>query len=487
METRTISPGGVGGSARAPASKSVLQRAIACATLAQGVSHIRGEPLCADALAALGIARDLGAKVRAIEGGIEIEGSPLFGAARLQNRVPLAGEVTQRQKAPHVEDVALAESTPYAENVGLKENPASSREEADSAVHIRARVSSTSRAPLILSCGESGLCMRMFSPIAALLDRPVVLVGSGSLARRPMHMVETALESLGVSCASDRGLQPLHIQGPFLNRYARIDAQGSSQLLTGLLIAMPLLGGSSTLEVENLVSSGYLDLSIEVCARFGVEILRHGIRTFSIKGGQHYRATSFEVEGDWSGAAFLAVAAAIRGAPGGLRIEGLDARSSQPDKAIVEVLRAAGAEVRQSESALEIAQPAQGVLTPFEFDATDCPDIFPPLAAFAGAIAGVSSIRGVHRLLSKESNRASALVSMLENLGAHAEIRDDTMRIHGGTLKGGRIDSHGDHRIAMAAAIAALASESEVSINGAECVSKSWPGFFEVLDSIRVD
>jgi len=445
METRTIKPGRVGGIARAPASKSAFQRAIACAALARGVSRIRGEPLCADTLAALGIARDLGAKARRIEGGIEIEGSPLFSAARIQRQPPHAGGTPNHQR------------------------------------EARAQA-----APLILSCGESGLCMRMFSPIAALLDRPVVLVGSGSLARRPMRMVESALAKLGVDCESDRGLQPLRIEGPLLHQRARIDAQGSSQLITGLLIAMPLLGGNSLLEVENMVSAGYLDLSIDVCARFGVEIERLGAGSFSIEGDQFYRAASFEVEGDWSGAAFLAVAAAIRGARGGLRIEGLDAKSSQPDKAIVGVLRAAGAEVRQREGTLEIAQPlAHGVLSPFEFDATDCPDIFPPLAALAGAIAGISSIRGVHRLASKESDRASALVSMLENLGVRAEVEGDTMRIHGGSLRGGQIDSRGDHRIAMAAAVAALAAEGEVRIDGAECVSKSWPGFFEVLESIR--
>ncbi len=428
METRTVQPGRVAGGTRAPASKSAFQRAIACAVLARGVSKIRGAPLCADARAALGIARDLGAKVRETDGGIEIEGSPRFAT------------VPPRE---------VARSTDES---------------------------------LILSCGESGLCMRMFSPIAALLGLPVILAGSGSLARRPMRMVEAALANLGVNCASDHGLQPLRIQGPLANQRARIDAQGSSQLITGLLIAMPLLGGDSELEIENLVSAGYLDLSIDVCARFGVKIVRHGTRIFTIEGNQHYRATSFEVEGDWSGAAFLMVAAAMRGVPSGLRIWGLDAQSAQPDRVVVDAVRAAGAVVRQRDGILEIGP---GELRPFEFDATNCPDIFPPLAALAGTISGISAISGVHRLASKESDRASALISMLENLGVSAEIEGDVMRIHGGGLRGGRVDSLGDHRIAMAAAVAALAADGEVRIDGSECVSKSWPGFFEVLDSIR--
>lgn len=464
MKTVTVRQGRVGGSARAPASKSALQRAIACAALARGVSRIRAAPLCADALAALGVARDLGAKVRAIEGGVAIEGSPLFGAARRLS--PLA--------AP--EGGGISEALAMLGLSDMPEEPGQSG------------ATAPGRAPLILSCGESGLCMRMFSPIAALLDRPVVLAGSGSLARRPMRMVESALASLGVSCASDRGFQPLRLHGPLRSQRARIDAEGSSQLITGLLIAMPTLDGDTSLEIEHLVSSGYLDLTIEVAARFGVKIERSGGNRFSLPGGQSYRAATFDIEGDWSGAAFLAVAAAIRGAPGGLRIEGLDAQSTQPDRAIADVLRAAGASVRQTGGALEVdPAPAQGCLAAFEFDATDCPDIFPPLAALAAAIPGDSSIRGVHRLASKESDRAAALVSMLGNIGVRAEIEGDAMRIRGGSLRGGQIDSRGDHRIAMAAAVAALAADGEVRISGAECVAKSWPGFFELLDSIRVD
>lgn len=419
---------------RAPASKSALQRTIACATLAKGTSRIRGVPLCADALAALGIARDLEAKVREFKGGVEIEGSPLFcedGVARAENAESPAG----------------------------------------------------GRARLILSCGESGLCMRMFSPIAALLARPVVLAGSGSLARRPMHMVESALTSLGVSCTSEKGFQPLRIQGPLRSQRAYIDAEGSSQLITGLLIAMPLLKGNTELRIENLVSSGYLDLTIDVAAHFGVRIQKLGDGDiFAFEGGQSYRASSIDVEGDWSGAAFLAVAAAIAGTQEGLSIEGLANRTSQPDKAIVDVLLSAGATVRQVDDAFIVFP---GELKPFSFDATDCPDIFPPLAALAGAIAGVSTIKGVYRLASKESNRATALQSMLANLSVRTELDGDTMAIHGGQLRSGRVASCGDHRIAMAAAVAALAVEGDVHIEGAECVSKSWPGFFEILDSIR--
>jgi len=325
----------------------------------------------------------------------------------------------------------------------------------------------------------------MFAPISALLGRPVELRGSGSLMKRPMDMAVTAIRTFGASCKSDHGFQPLRICGPLSAQNAVLDAQGSSQLITGLLMALPLLKSDSILKIEHLVSTGYLDLTLQTCAHFGVIILKEESGSnFIIQGGQNYHSDDFDVEGDWSAAAFLAVAAAIAGTQQGLSINGLKMDSAQPDSAIREVLAMAGTRIAQSNNELTIVpQP----LHPYSFDATECPDIFPPLVALASAIHGRSRIGGVHRLVSKESDRAKALMTMVTQRGLHSFFDGDSMVIDGGVPRGGNIDSFGDHRIAMAGAILALACTSEVSISGAECVSKSWPDFFENMDSLRAE
>jgi len=299
-----------------------------------------------------------------------------------------------------------------------------------------------------------------------------------------MRMVEASLKVFDAQCLSNGGMPPLAIRGPLHAKKTRLDAQGSSQLLTGLLIALPILQGDSEIEVENLVSAGYLDLTLETCARFGVQIERsENGRAFFIRGGQSYRSSDIRIEGDWSGGAFLAVAAAIAGSEEGLRIHGLSQTSRQPDRAIVVVLAKSGADIHFDGSDL-IVKP--GKLVPFSFDANDCPDLFPPLVALAGAIEGESRIKGLHRLASKESDRSSALQATFGALGAEISVEGDEMIVAGGLLRGGKVSSWGDHRIAMAAAVAALAAEDEVTIDGAECVSKSWPGFFEDLASVLV-
>ena len=414
----------VGGSVAAPASKSSMQRAVACAALAEGTSALRSGELCADSRSALRLAEALGAHVE-------------FGG-----------------------DVITVRGIG-----GVERNPASGGP----------------LGPLDLDCGESGLCMRMFSPIAALSGREARLLGSGSLMRRPMGMVEGPLSALGAMCRTTEGHQPLTVRGPLRGGVAEIDAGESSQLLTGLLIALPLAAQASTLRVARAVSRGYLDLTIDTCAAFGVGIARNGdYSRFDIEGGQRYIAADFSVEGDWSGAAFLVVAAAIA-AGGELEIRGLRADSSQPDRAILAAAEAAGASPRWEGARLLVGR-ALG--RPFAFDATDCPDLFPPLAALAAHCRGISSIRGVHRLRGKESDRAASLKAAFDELGCPVSFDGDAMLIRGGAAAGGKVDAAGDHRIAMAAAVAALGASGEVEIVGSECVAKSWPAFFEDLDAV---
>jgi 3-phosphoshikimate 1-carboxyvinyltransferase len=296
-------------------------------------------------------------------------------------------------------------------------------------------------------------------------------------------MVEKPLLVLGASCSASGGFAPLAIRGPLRGGRAAIDAGESSQLLTGLLVALPLCSADSELRVENAVSKGYLDLTIDTCAAFGVTVERDaGFSRFLIRGQQKYVPADFQVEGDWSGAAFLVVAAAIAGGEGGLAIRGLKADSSQPDKAILRAAASAGAPLNFEGDRL-LAGRAR--LSAFEFDATDCPDLFPPLVALASACPGSSVIRGIHRLRGKESDRAASLKAAFEALGIPVSLVDDAMIVRGGEAEGGDVDACGDHRIAMAAAIAALAARRPVTIRGSDCVSKSWPRFFQDLASIR--
>ena len=417
------------GSIEAPPSKSLTQRAIACAVLAAGRSRLRANSLCADASSALKVARALGAVVEREGSWISITGSPLFRELAAQ--------------------------------------PLEDRGEA----------------PMDLDCGESGLCMRMFSPIAALLPRSTRLLASGSLSARPMAMMEEPLRSLGGSCGTREGKAPISIRGPLRGGFLAMNAGGSSQFLTGLLLALPLAGEESEILVHGTVSRGYLDLTISSARAFGVTIRRdEDYGRFTLPGKQSYKATEFEVEGDWSSAAFLVVAAALAACDEGVLIRGLDKDSQQPDRAVLDAAAAAGTPFEFRHDALKVGRAS---LKPFSFDATDCPDLFPPLVALASACPGETELKGVGRLGGKESDRAASLMAMLKHLGIGSEIRGDRMHIHGARPSGGRVEAWGDHRIAMAAAVAALAAESPVVIEGAECVAKSWPRFFEDFDSLK--
>lgn len=331
----------------------------------------------------------------------------------------------------------------------------------------------------ILDCGESGLCLRMFTPIAAIPDRTIELTGSGSLLSRPVSMLEGPLRELGAYCKTNDGFPPITTKGPLRGGTAMIDCSVSSQALTGLLMALPVVDNNSALIVNNLRSRPYIDMTLQTLEKFNVRIAHVDYEKFYIDGNQEFEPGEYEIEGDWSGASFILVAGAIGGR---VRVTGLKQGSKQADERILEVLRSAGAGIATSADAIEVTK---GELEPFEFDAADCPDLFPPLAALACHCSGVSRIRGAGRLTHKESNRALTLERELKSLGADIRIIEDTMEIEGGRgLNGGRVFSHNDHRIAMAAAVAAIAAEGDVVIEGSECVSKSYPDFFEAMMEI---
>ena len=332
----------------------------------------------------------------------------------------------------------------------------------------------------LLNCGESGLAIRMFSPVAALNDSEIVLTGTGSLTKRPMSMIVDALRQLGVSCKSDGGFLPLRIKGPLKGGSCKIDGSLSSQLLTGLLMALPVAENDSVVIVENLKSKPYIDMTLQVLERFGIRIDRTDYSRFSIPGSQIYQPQKFEIEGDWSGGAFLLVAGAINGE---ITVKGLRPDSRQSDKAILNVLDSAGARTTIMENSIGVKK---SKLRPFFFDATESPDLFPPLVALAAYCRGTSTIKGVSRLIHKESNRSAALVNEFGKMNVKIEADGDNMMITGGKVTGAEVSSHGDHRIAMAAAVAALAASAKVIIKDSQCVAKSYPAFFDDLRHLGV-
>lgn len=332
-----------------------------------------------------------------------------------------------------------------------------------------------------LHVGESGLSARLFTPLAALVGEPMFIEGSGSLLRRPMRPLTEALERLGASVRDNDGRLPVEVQGPLEGGELEIDGSLSSQFVTGLLLALPLARHDTTLHVHHAVSKPYLAMTVSTAARFGVEISHNDFEEFFIEGGQRYRPAEFHIEGDWSAAAMLL---AIGATAGEVRVENLSTLSQQADTAVLTALVRSGAGLIDESTAVTAARRQ---LRAFEFDATDCPDLFPALAVLASAADGVSVIRGTSRLEHKECHRAEALREEYGRLGIEIDLEtEDIMRIRGGAVHGGRVSSHGDHRIAMSLAAAALRADGEVTIEGAECVSKSYPLFFEELERLRV-
>jgi 3-phosphoshikimate 1-carboxyvinyltransferase len=326
-----------------------------------------------------------------------------------------------------------------------------------------------------LNCGESGLAIRMFSPIASLYPAEITMVGANSLKKRPMGMICEALSQLGVKCTTTGGFLPLTIEGPVKGGKINIDGSVSSQLLTGLLMTLPLADSDSEIRVRNLKSKPYIDMTIQLLAAFGIEIDCMDYELFSIRGKQVYKPRRFDVEGDWSGAAFLLAAGAING---DLRIKGLNTQSKQSDMAILEALGKAGANMKVNGNDIEISK---SELKAFEFDATESPDLFPPLAAIASYAKGMTVLSGVSRLAHKESDRAAAIRDEFGKMNISVEIEGDRMMITGGRPSGAHVESHDDHRIAMAAAVAALGATGSIFIHDSQCIAKSYPGFFDDL------
>lgn len=434
-----IYPSRLGGTLRVPASKSIMQRACAAALIRKGETILHYPGFAADDEAALSVIVALGALVQ--KQGDQV----LISSKGLQ--------------ADH---------------------------------------------PLLVDCGESGLGMRMFTLIAACLTQPVTLTGSGSLQRRPMEFFDHVLPKLGVVTSTTDGKLPIEVQGPLVPTSLEIDGTLSSQFLTGLLFAYAAAGASDiSITVKGLVSKPYIDLTLAVLQAFGLPCPTHtAYQTFYFSPIDTPRALperntsrtagaadssnqgisvsnqplSFSIESDWSSASFLLVAGALVGP---VRLQGLDLQSVQSDRAILQVLDGAGVSYAIDAKGI-VVHPSE--IKPFVFDATDCPDLFPPLVALAAYAQGKSTITGAHRLEHKESNRAQSLLQEFAKMGVQVQAADNALMVTGsGVVHGASVSSCSDHRIAMALAVAGLRAQGVTTISGAEAINKSYPSFFADL------
>ena len=331
----------------------------------------------------------------------------------------------------------------------------------------------------IIQCGESGLGTRLLASVVPTLENSFELNGEGSLLKRPMTDLEEFLPKFGVTCKTNNGFLPIHLDGKLHGGNVQLDGSKSSQYLSGLLMALPLCKEDSVLEVSNLTSKPYIDITLDVLEQFGIEIENQNYSTFKIKGNQTYKLKEkiFVVEGDYSGAAFWLVLGAISNQK--ITIKSLKKYSVQADRSIVSLLEKVGAKTGWGRAQLFVEKET---LIPFEFDANDCPDLIPALVVLAAACKGTSRIAGANRLIHKESNRALVLQKEFAGLDLKIENENDLLIVHGtGKLKTGTIDSNNDHRIAMAGAIASCLTDSGITIKNADAVSKSYPDFWDLF------
>ena len=328
-----------------------------------------------------------------------------------------------------------------------------------------------------VECGESATALRLGAAIAALDERPLIFHPSGTLASRPQRALQESLVAAGASVIHQD--TSLIVRGPLHAGAMTIAADSSSQPLSGLILALPQLPQSSTVIATDLASTPYIDLTMSVARRFGMNLFRQGSQ-LTLPGGQQPYGVDLAVESDWSGAAFALVAGALAGE---IYLSGLDLDSVQGDRAIIGVLLQAGAGIEYVDDAIRVTRTSS--LAPFSFDATDTPDLFPPLAALATGCEGTSRITGVHRLRYKESDRAQALVAEFSSLGIDIDIDGDDMVITGAIPTSATVDSHNDHRIAMALAVAALRADGPIYLTGSDAVAKSWPTFFADLEELK--
>lgn len=484
-----------------PASKSFAQRAIIAAALAEGESRLGGYSPCGDNEAAIVVAKALGAKVTVAS---------------------MVGELCRTTGS-------ATGSTLIIEGIG-----------------------SSANIPEKINVGESGLLTRLMIPLAAALGNgnQIEIDGIGTLPTRPLKGASEIMAGFGTVLRplnpAPEVHVPLTVQGPLLPGKTSISGKGGSQLISGLLMALPLLPEDSTLHIHDPKSIPYMFITADVLRRFGIKIgsemeggedfletqdwsLCTGI-TFKIKGGQKYSPAAFDIEGDWSAAANFLVAGALFG---DVKLTGLDTTSLQADISIMDILMEAGASLSQIEdepqdgitndgssrneatdaasnktSDNEDAQEAnatqghRGLITAqkaplraFDTDLNNCPDLFPIVSILAAFCHGRCNIQGFKRLASKESDRGTAILNMLTQMGVSASASGDTLTIDGESvesrllnghlLKGGEYTSSHDHRMAMALTVASWCADTPIIIDDTTCVAKSFPAFLDTYAKLK--
>lgn len=335
----------------------------------------------------------------------------------------------------------------------------------------------------MVECGESGVTLRFTIPISSLVEKDLSLRGTETLMRRPIQPLIECMKQLGAEI-SFRG-QEVHIKGgPAKGGNVQLPGNVSSQFISGLLLAGPLMQEGLRMELTSpLESRGYVSMTIETMKRHGVSVeTNDDMSLYQIMPRQIYRPTEHSIPGDYSSAAFLMAAAAVTRSK--ILILGLPRDRADPDSAFLEVLDRMGITTRFTSDALHVEGRAlEGV----DADVTDCPDLGPVIAVLGCYAEGETKITGAGRLRYKESDRLSAISSELRVLGAEIGETDGGLRISGpASLHGGTVDSHGDHRIAMALSIAALNARGPVMIKNAECVNKSYPTYFHDIRTLGV-
>ncbi len=324
-----------------------------------------------------------------------------------------------------------------------------------------------------LDCKESGSTLRFFVPVAAAGGIETEFSGRGSLVSRPIGLFADILPKAGVDCETS-GTLPLKIKGKLKAGTFEVAGNISSQFITGLLFALPLLDGDSKIVLTTpLQSVGYIDMTIACLKKFGVNVETTDYGWF-VKGNQKYISRDYRTDGDWSQAAFFLTAGAVSG---DVTVDGIDINSTQGDKEIVNLLKRFGADVEVSDDSVRVRK---SELSKADIDASQIPDLVPILSVLAGCAKNNTVIHSAERLRIKESDRLKTTADMLKAVGGKVEEKSDGLEIFGtGGFKGGTVDGSNDHRIVMSAAIAALACKDDVKITDRESINKSFPNFFD--------
>ncbi len=341
-----------------------------------------------------------------------------------------------------------------------------------------------------IDLGNSGTSMRLLAGVCALGQGSYVLTGSERMKERPIDHLLDALAEIGVTAVSlqGNGCPPIRVRGGRISGgQVAIDCSVSSQYLSSLLLLAPLTENGLSIHVaKGPVSKPYIDMTVAVLNRFGIEVQRRDYSSFKVPEGQRYQPGNYTVEPDASQAGYFWAAAAITGAS--VQVNNLFANSLQGDVRFVWVLEQMGCRVAESPAGISVTGPGLGILSSaslvgIDVDMSDMPDLVPTLAVVAAFAEGETLIRNVGHLRAKESDRLGAVQKELSRMKIPARISGDNLIITGGTPQGAEIETYNDHRMAMSFAVAGLCTPG-VSIKNEACVAKSFPGFWDVFESL---